>query len=380
MDGEMMGKLIQRLRLEKGFTQRELAEKLHISDRTISKWERGAGCPDISILPKLAAILEVNSDQLLSGSLKDNFSGGNMKRIKFYSCPQCGNLMHSTASAELSCCGRKLSPLKAVPGDEEHSLQCEEIENELFISINHPMEKEHFISFVAFVSYDRVLLIKLYPEQNAQLRIPKLARGTLYLCCSKHGLMCCKDLNRNKEREKMILSDRKLEELIKSGALGVSPFEPMQIQAASMDIRLGSTYSTVEEASKSILSMDSEISYKTITADSYVLLPGQFVLASTMEYVRLPNNLTAFVEGRSSIGRLGLFIQNAGWVDPGFEGEITLELFNASRYAIELKAGRRIGQLVFAQLDQNAKSPYHGKYQGQKGATGSRINMDAEIG
>ena len=97
-----------------------------------------------------------------------------------------------------------------------------------------------------------------------------------------------------------------------------------------------------------------------------------------MEYFRLPDHMTAFVEGRSSIGRLGLFIQNAGWVDPGFEGEITLELFNASRCAIELCAGRRIGQLVFAQLDKNAENPYRGKYQGQRGATGSRVFLDTE--
>ena len=118
---------------------------------------------------------------------------------------------------------------------------------------------------------------------------------------------------------------------------------------------------------------------KTIHSDKYLLMPGQFVLATTMEYFKLPNNMTAFVEGRNSIGRLGLFIQNAGWVDPGFEGEITLELFNANRCAIELQAGRRVGQLVFAQLDQNADNPYHGKYQGQTGATGSRIYLGNEL-
>ena len=99
-------------------------------------------------------------------------------------------------------------------------------------------------------------------------------------------------------------------------------------------------------------------------------------MATTKEYISLPDNLTAFVEGRSSLGRMGLFIQNAGWVDPGFSGEITLELFNANRCAIELQAGRRIGQLVFAQMDQAASSPYHGKYQGQRGATGSKVYLD----
>ena len=99
-----------------------------------------------------------------------------------------------------------------------------------------------------------------------------------------------------------------------------------------------------------------------------------------MEYVELPDYLTAFVEGRSSLGRMGLFIQNAGWVDPGFRGEITLELYNANRCAIELKAGRRVGQLVFAQMDQAAMHPYRGKYQGQTGATGSRVFLDTEAG
>ena len=125
--------------------------------------------------------------------------------------------------------------------------------------------------------------------------------------------------------------------------------------------------------------MSNKIQYKTIQTDTYLLLPGQFVLATTMEYFVLPDNLTAFVEGRSSLGRMGLFIQNAGWVDPGFHGEITLELFNANRCAIELKSGRRVGQLVFAEMDDTALHPYRGKYQGQTGATGSKIDQDNEI-
>ena len=166
--------------------------------------------------------------------------------------------------------------------------------------------------------------------------------------------------------------------MLENKSLTITPVEKEQIQPASVDVRLGNTFSIVEDMSRGILSLDNEIVYKTITADTYVLLPGQFVLASTMEYFELPDNLTAFVEGRSSLGRIGLFIQNAGWVDPGFRGEITLELFNASRCAIELKAGRRVGQLVFAQLDETALNPYSGKYQGQRGATGSRVYMDIE--
>lgn len=174
----------------------------------------------------------------------------------------------------------------------------------------------------------------------------------------------------------MILSDKTIMEMLEKGTLEIAPLTEEQIQPASVDVRLGNTFSVVEDSSTGIITMGKEIKYKTIETDTYMLLPGQFVLATTMEYFALPNNLTAFVEGRSSLGRMGLFIQNAGWVDPGFKGEITLELFNANRCAIELKAGRRVGQLVFAQMDQDALHPYCGKYQGQRGATGSKVFLD----
>ena len=177
----------------------------------------------------------------------------------------------------------------------------------------------------------------------------------------------------------MILSDRTIRQMLSDHSLVISPLTEDQIQPASVDVRLGNTFSVVEDSSSGILTLTHEISYKAITADTYLLLPGQFVLATTMEYFELPDDLTAFVEGRSSLGRLGLFIQNAGWVDPGFCGEITLELFNANRCAIELQAGRRVGQLVFARMDQAAGHPYRGKYQGQKGATGSRVFLDKEL-
>ena len=176
----------------------------------------------------------------------------------------------------------------------------------------------------------------------------------------------------------MILSDRSIRRMLAEGKLTITPLEENQIQPASVDVRLGNTFSIVEDSSAGIITMDNEIRYKTIETDTYLLLPGQFVLATTMEYFALPDDLTAFVEGRSSLGRMGLFIQNAGWVDPGFEGEITLELFNANRCAIRLTAGRRVGQLVFAEMDQRAAHPYRGKYQGQRGATGSRVFLDAE--
>lgn len=167
--------------------------------------------------------------------------------------------------------------------------------------------------------------------------------------------------------------------MTKERSLIIEPLLDDQIQPASVDIRLGNTFSIVEDSSTGIISMGKEIPYKTMVADSYILLPGQFVLATTMEYISLPDHLTAFVEGRSSLGRMGLFIQNAGWVDPGFEGEITLELFNANRCAIELRSGRRVGQLVFADMDEPALHPYQGKYQKQRGATGSKVYLDEEL-
>ena len=164
--------------------------------------------------------------------------------------------------------------------------------------------------------------------------------------------------------------------MLNDHSLKIAPLEKEQIQPASVDIRLGDTFSVVEDSPQGIITMKDEIHYKVIKSNTYILLPHQFVLATTMEYIELPDNLTAFVEGRSSLGRMGLFIQNAGWVDPGFKGEITLELYNANRCAIELVCGRRVGQLVFAQMDDTALNPYNGKYQGQVGATGSKVFLD----
>ena len=174
----------------------------------------------------------------------------------------------------------------------------------------------------------------------------------------------------------MVLSDKTILKMLSDHSLKIAPLEKEQIQPASVDIRLGDTFSVVEDSPQGIITMKDEIHYKVIKSNTYILLPHQFVLATTMEYIELPDNLTAFVEGRSSLGRMGLFIQNAGWVAPGFKGEITLELYNANRCAIELVCGRRVGQLVFAQMDDTALNPYNGKYQGQVGATGSKVFLD----
>lgn len=177
----------------------------------------------------------------------------------------------------------------------------------------------------------------------------------------------------------MILSDRTLKELIASGTLGVSPLDSESIQPASIDCRLGDDFLVVEDRQMDTISLSSEIIYRKITGPTITIPPHSFLLATTMEYVKLPNDLTAFVEGRSSIGRIGLFIQNAGWVDPGFEGQITLELYNANSLPIRLEAGRRICQLVFCRMDQAAAAPYKGKYQGQRNATGSQVFKDTEV-
>lgn len=176
----------------------------------------------------------------------------------------------------------------------------------------------------------------------------------------------------------MILSDVSLRELLKSGELVVEPLEEYLIQPASIDLRLGRHFLKVDENAFDIIRMDDPIKYVEVTMDEIIIPPFSFMLASTMEYVRLPNNLTAFVEGRSSVGRIGLFVENAGWVDPGFEGELTLELYNANRQPIRLQSGRRICQLVFAKMDRPASAPYQGKYQGQRKPRGSLLYQDSE--
>jgi dCTP deaminase len=177
----------------------------------------------------------------------------------------------------------------------------------------------------------------------------------------------------------MIISDSTLRKYLTEGTIVVDPIEDYQIQPASVDLRLGDHFLVVDEHSTEIITMDEPIHYREITKSDIIIAPKSFVLATTIERIKLPDNMTAFVEGRSSIGRMGLFIQNAGWVDPGFEGEITLEIFNANSLPIRLSSGRRICQLVFAQMDQTTLNPYRGKYQGQRKARGSEVRADHEV-
>ena len=176
----------------------------------------------------------------------------------------------------------------------------------------------------------------------------------------------------------MILSDKTIRRLIQTKALKIYPITDEQIQPASVDCTLGDHFLRIEDAEKTHLDFDHPIAYKEIVSKQIVIAPQSFLLATTNEYITLPNNITAFVEGRSSIGRMGLFIQNAGWVDAGFEGRITLELFNANSLPIMLSSGRRICQLVFCEMDQASEKPYRGKYYKQIQSMGSFIANDYE--
>ncbi len=189
MDCQKTGELILSLRKEKGMTQKQLADILNISDKTISKWERGLGCPDVSLLNSLANALGVDIEKILSGELNQNeIDGGNMKKIKFYVCKDCGNVVTSTGEASVSCCGRKIDELVPAKSNEAHQLKHELIEDEIFISSEHEATKEHYISFVAYVTGEKLLLVKLYPEWNIQVRFPKFKHGMIYFYCTNHGL------------------------------------------------------------------------------------------------------------------------------------------------------------------------------------------------
>lgn len=172
----------------------------------------------------------------------------------------------------------------------------------------------------------------------------------------------------------MILARDEIEKLLESGELKIEPLEKIQIQPASVDLRLGNEFLVYDSQE---MDVKRPFRARKIVAQEFVVEPGSFVLATTREHISLPDFLTAFVEGRSSIGRTGLFIENAGWVDPGFEGNITLELFNANKNPIRIYAGMRICQIVLARLSGNAR--YSGKYLGQRGVTESRIFMDEDL-
>jgi dCTP deaminase len=174
----------------------------------------------------------------------------------------------------------------------------------------------------------------------------------------------------------MILSDRSIKRLIQEGRLSIEPLKEENIQASSIDLTLGEDVIFYKVDFIDVRAEELPVERRSIPQEGIVIEPKSFLLATTLEYIRLPEDITAFVEGRSSLGRLGLFIENAGWVDAGFEGQITLELYNANSVPIKLYKGMRICQIVLARLDQLAERPYRGKYFGQKGATPSKIFVD----
>lgn len=174
MDNIRTGALIRRLRRELGLTQLQLAGRLGVSDKAVSKWERGLGSPEVSTLPRLSQVLGVDLARMLQGDLTPNdLVGGNMKKLNYYACPACGGLTFCTGAAEVSCCGRKLSPLTPRKSGAEERLRVEEVETDWFITSSHPMRKENYISFVAFATGDRLQVVKQYPEWDLQLRIPR---------------------------------------------------------------------------------------------------------------------------------------------------------------------------------------------------------------
>lgn len=189
MDRYVTGAVIRRLREKKKITQEELAGMIHVSGKTVSKWETGQGFPDISLLEPLAQALDISVIELLSGEdIRNTNRSFKMERGKFYVCPVCGNVIIATGETVVSCCGITLPPLEAEPADEEHAVSKEIAEDEYFVSIDHPMTKEHYISFLAAVSDFGVQLVKLYPEGNAEARFKIDRVKTLYAYCNRHGL------------------------------------------------------------------------------------------------------------------------------------------------------------------------------------------------
>lgn len=179
---------IKSLREKQKLTQAELAEKLGVSSKTISKWETAKGLPDISLLQPLAQALNISVIELMNGEhiVNKNISA-NMLRAKFYVCPVCGNVIYSIGNSVISCCGITLPALEAEIADNSHTVNIMAVEDEHFVKVEHSMNKNHYISFIAYATSDRVQIVKLYPEGNAETRFPLRGRGILYWYCNRHG-------------------------------------------------------------------------------------------------------------------------------------------------------------------------------------------------
>ena len=189
MGNYVTGAVIRSLREKKTYTQKQLADRLGVSDKTVSKWETGKGLPDVTLLEPLAKALGVSVAELLTGDCRVNRNrAGNMLRSKFYVCPVCGNVISTVGEGAYHCCGVTLPPLEAEESDEAHEIRVEKMENDWYITLDHPMTKNHFISFFAYVTADRILLQKSYPEQSCTLRFPRMGFGQIYAYCNHHGL------------------------------------------------------------------------------------------------------------------------------------------------------------------------------------------------
>ena len=209
MTSYISGASIRALRERAGMTQRQLADQLGITDKAVSKWETDRGLPDITLVEPLACALGVSVAELLSGEQIVNANrAGNLLRAKFYVCPLCGNVIHATGEASISCCGIALPVLEvenavdgkipAAPESTEaadlsvHLPQVDVADGEVYLAMDHPMDKDHFISFVAYVTTDQVFFRKLYPEQTADARFPYRGLGTIFAYCNRHGLFACR--------------------------------------------------------------------------------------------------------------------------------------------------------------------------------------------
>ena len=190
MDNYITGTTIKRLREAKGITQSQLAEKIGVGSKAVSKWETAKGLPDITLIEPLARALGVSVMELMSGETVTNKNvSSNILRSRFYVCPVCGNVVRTTGDAVISCCGITLPPLESEEIDAEHEITVERVEDESFFTVKHEMTKMHFISFMAYLTTDRVQFVKFYPEGNAETRFQLRGRGYIYIYCNRHGLM-----------------------------------------------------------------------------------------------------------------------------------------------------------------------------------------------
>ena len=189
MNQYVTGAVIRELREKNKMTQLQLAEKLGVSDKTVSKWETAKGYPDITLLEPIAAVFKISVTELISGNTVHNANvSANMLRSKFYVCPVCGNVMHSMGEAEIHCHGILLTPLEAEPSDERHMFSIERVEDEYYVRIDHSMTKDHYISFVAAASSDEIQMVKLYPEGNAEARFKIRGVRRIFYYCNRDGL------------------------------------------------------------------------------------------------------------------------------------------------------------------------------------------------